>query len=328
MITLKGTLPRWTLIAAISLVGVADNTNLSKEHRMNPAPGADTYWFEMVTEGGPELGPGLHQTQGLLRVDLLSGDANEEIHQPPSDQGGDVIGVFRSRLAPDQLSKLRSVLEKGDWTARPSSALGGPGTSAIRFTVHRGGHPRSATYSSMDVATQVAFEPLIGEVGRVSAELRAHPWEALRLEIARGGSSKKSLVFRLIVKNVGMRPVAIVDPLELPSPPSEDSERPGSEFAGFRIAMFPQMPDDSTPPPLEWESIGLAGKRPSTPVARTRTIEAGDQLVFDSEPWHPTQRRVNHLVQALISAYQVSKKPSPARLIRGALFSEALEVTP
>src|SRR5450759_4058578 len=53
---------------------------------------------EYATEGGPDLGFGLHERETRLRVDLATGEGFLNRHQPTSTEGGEPIGTFRTPL--------------------------------------------------------------------------------------------------------------------------------------------------------------------------------------------------------------------------------------
>jgi hypothetical protein len=120
--------------------------------------------------------------------------------------------------------------------------------------------------------------------------------------------------------NIGTQDVCFSDPRLLPR---DDPYR----WAGVRIAEFPPERPGVTSPPLKWTQLFLAP--PPQPVAVTRVVlKPGERFAAPTAAWRAPRSGVRYLVQAVWSDYTGPREAEGCYQIRGAVFSEGLEVTP
>ncbi len=269
---------------------------------------------EYTTQGGAELGGGLHEVELRLRVDAAENVVTYERYQPSSDEGGEPAGSFRAELPANLAAKLQAELAKVDLSKLPSGTEGGPGASHLRIRATQGGRVSEVSLSSRDIPLLSQLEPLVDALDALSLHATEHPLEAVALTLARKPSGGG---FTLVLKNVGSRPVVLPDPRALPA---ASAERP-PHSAGVRVAAYPRTPPGVTAPPLEWSYLPLSHR---SGAAAPVTLAPGQEARFDTEPLSGGKGR--HLAQGIYSSYQAAKSDAGAAPVLGRLLSEALEV--
>lgn len=279
--------------------------------------------IEYATEGGPELGVGLHETEISLRVDGDTGVAFLERHQPSSDEGGEAIGTFRTVVAGPLRERLLAAVAKADLRSVPPGTGGGPGVSLIRIRRTRGDVDEEARFSSRDFAQLQRLEPLTEVFDEITREALGHPFQALQAEVALAPAAAGHLALRVTVRNVGTESVAFVDLRDLPPPRPEHLD----EVAGVRVAPYPPAEPGITAPPLSWTLVPLGDRRPAgrDPLI---VLAPGATVSAMTEPFTAPAPGVRHLVQALVSHYAGAPTHDGHLVVRGRLLSEAIEVRP
>jgi hypothetical protein len=285
------------------------------------ASDAGTYRIEYATEGGPELGPGLHETETSLRIDLAAGTAFFERRQPISTEGGDPVGTFSLSLSPEWRVRLHQLLDNLDMGSIPPGTAGGPGVSLIRLRVTRA-RRTEASLSSRDIPTLERLEPVLSALDDLGAAVSEHPLQAIRLEVHPVGTPSEAAAFDVIATNVGREALVLV-------PPSAHAGAAGFplevDWAGVQFAQYPEEKPGFTAPPLEWHQVTAHAE---TPPGRGVVLAPGASLSLRSGAWAPAVHRERHLVQAIFSSYSPPPVLGERPVFRGRALSSALELTP
>lgn len=283
---------------------------------MQPEP-AKQLEVEYTTQGGAELGAGLHEVEQRLHVDYGAQVVLAERYQPSSDEGGEPVGSFRAPLPPELGDRLRSELAKLDPSKLTPGTAGGPGASHLRIRVTGDGPAREVSLSSRDIPLLEKLEPLLDVLDALAQSAFAQPLEAVQLTLAQKPAGARGTVFTLVLKNIGMRPIVLPNPKALPA---ASAERP-TQSAGLRLAAYPQSPPGVTAPPLEWAYLPLAGQAPGGAPA---VLQPGEEARFDTEPSGAAASKGRHLAQGIFSSYQAARSDAGAAPVLGRLLSEAL----
>jgi hypothetical protein len=276
--------------------------------------------IEYAIEGGPELGPDLHEIETSIRIDLATGMAFLEQHQPSSEQGGEPLGTFRAPLPPPLLTQLRTALAAVDLGALPPSTAGGPGSSLIRIKVVSKGSSREVQIPSRDIDALEKIDPLLSLLNdSVSATLE-HPFQAIHLGVRYGGGTGSG-GFTISIKNVGTERVALPDPQALGG---AHPENPDGDLS-LGVALFPEERPGVTAPPLQWNGVVL---RPGATPANLVTLAPGEEVVRQPVAWTPAHRGQRHLAQAAFFFYGGPQVANGHLVVKGRALSEAIEITP
>jgi hypothetical protein len=285
-----------------------------------PVSDAGTYRIEYATEGGPELGPGLHETETSLRIDLATGTASFERRQPISTEGGDPVGTFSLALSAEWRTRLHHLIDNLDLQSIPPGTAGGPGVSVIRLRVTRA-QRAEASFSNRDIPTLERLEPVLSALDDLGATVAEHPLQAIRLEVRSVGTATEAAAFDVIATNVGRETLVLVPPAAHPGGAGFPLE---PDWAGVQYAHSPEEKPGFTAPPLEWHRVIAQAQRS---LGQTVVLAPGAALSLRSGPWTPTVRRERHLVQAIFSSYSPLSVLDGHPVFRGRALSAALEIT-
>jgi hypothetical protein len=275
--------------------------------------------YEVV--GGPELALGLHETEVSLRIDLGTGVAFLERHQPSSEEGGEPLGTFRAALSPDVAARLHQALGAVQLGAVAGGGGGGPGTSMLRIRHTTAAGRSEARFSSRDTAALEKLDPLIAVLDEITALLVDHPFQAVRLLVSQR-KAPEGTIFDITVKNVGSEVVAVPDLAAVGRTPPGNPER----GLGVRVAPFPPERPGYTAPPLQWTRLGLAPDTPPGPA--TEKLPPAAEKKFHTPPWKPRTAGIRHLVQATLATYEGEPVVDGRIMVRGRALSAALEFMP
>ena len=276
---------------------------------------------EYTTEGGPDLGLGLHERETRLRIDLKTHVAFLNCHQPTSDQGGEALGTFRTTLAPEVVAQLQAALAEANLSQIPPGTGGGPGTSLIQLRARRGADNQSATFASRDMETLSRLQTLISLLDDASFATSQHPFQAIRLEL----ETKKTadFAFTIRVKNVGTETVAIPD-LETLGHESKDIREHG---LGVRVATLPPARPGFTDPPLLWSRVALTGA-PHPPAGKPVLLPPGGEQTVHTASWSDKGHAGRIFVQGFYAFYDGPPVIDGHLMIRGHALSAGVDVGP
>jgi hypothetical protein len=276
---------------------------------------------EYAIEGGPEMGPGLHEIETSLRIRLDSGDAFLEQHQPSSAEGGEPLGTFKGPLPAELLSHLRAALgDRALWSLPPSTA-GGPGSSLIRVRVSSDGAAHELRVSSRDIDALGRLDPLMAILNDAVTETMAHPFQAVRFSVRSqtpiGGHAP---TFAISVKNVGTETVALPDLSVFGGDIEEHADRDLS----LRVAAYSEERPGYTAPPLTWERVAFAVPG-AAPVLSL--LAPGQAAIREGIVWTPSHPGERHLAQAAFAFYGGPPVVEGHLVLKGRALSEAIEIT-
>jgi hypothetical protein len=162
------------------------------------------------------------------------------------------------------------------------------------------------------------LRPLKTALNEVVLELNQHPLAAVRVSVQHQ-QQRGEHRFVLELQNLGQERVLLHDPRLLPG--SND------RWAGVRISPFPPEVPGVTAPPLKWQPLFLSPPAKDAPASPDVEIAPGGSISFSTQAWRPAPKGVRYLVQGVWSDYEGDPGSSTYRL-RGAAFSEGIEVTP
>jgi hypothetical protein len=277
---------------------------------------------EYITEGGPDLGLGLHERETRLRVDLKTRVAFLNCHQPTADKGGEALGTFRATLATDLATRLQGSLVKADLGQTAPGAGGAPWTSVIQIRARRGSNTRAESFSSQDMEKLAKFEELLSVLDDATFVTSQHPFQAIRLEME-AKHAGSGFTFSVRVKNVGVETVAIPD-LETLGRESKDVREHG---IGVRIATLPPARAGFTDPPLLWSAIGLvAASGPSKQAGKPVLLPPGGEQVVNTALWSASNHTGRIFAQGFLSYYRGPAVVDGHLVIRGHALSQAVDI--
>jgi hypothetical protein len=270
---------------------------------------------EYTTEGGPDLGLGLHERETRLRIDLGTGLAFLNRHQPTSTEGGEPLGTFRATVVPDLVSSLQMTLAHANLGQIASGTGGGPGTSLIRIRAKRGQEILAASFSSRDMDTLEKLDGLLSLLDDAVGSVAQHPFQAIRLDIQ--VQHTQAVVFAVKLKNVGTETVAVPD-LEMLGRESNDVRDHG---IGVRVAPNPPERPGYTSAPLAWSRVEPASlsRAPGKPMI----LPPGGEQVIQTVAW------TGHgpaLAQAFFSFYGGPAVVEGHLMVRGHAMSTGVEL--
>jgi hypothetical protein len=274
--------------------------------------------LEYSTQGGPELGLGVHEVETRLHVDLATRVAFLNRHQPTSTEGGEPIGTFQATLAPDLVSRLREALAHANLGKIPPGTGGGPGTSLIQIRAKRGDLNYAASFSSRDMETLDKLDKLLALLDDTVAFVAGRPFQAIRIELQ--AATGHPVVFTIKVKNVGTETVAIPD-LALLGRESKDVRDHG---IGVRVAANPPERPGYTAPPLVWSRVEVA----STPPTQGKPIllPPGGEQTLHTVGWAAKGPAGPFLAQAFFSYYAGPPIVDEHLVMRGHALSTGLDL--
>jgi hypothetical protein len=276
------------------------------------------FTIEYTIVSGRELGVGIHEHHRKLTLDGAAGTAKLVSVRAGGDKPGGPIGTFAMKLEDAELAELSATAESIDRSNLPPPSGGGPGTSTISLRFRSSAESWDHAINSLDRSSIGVFRDLFQPLNRLIGRLYEHPEEAIRLQVAH--DSGGGFVVRL--HNIGKSELAVLDPSTL----GTDG---GRAWAGVQVSPFAEARPGVTPPPLQWERVGLETTAPSSSTTgRTTTVvSAGQSVEWKTTAWTP-QARGRHLVQAIVLDYDGPDQIDGRSRVRGALFSDALEFTP
>lgn len=310
------------LLAALAACATSTSARPAGKSTVMEQPtelGPQDYIFRYTAQAGPELGPGLRERDRQLVVQSREQLARLEQHRAAADKAGVAIGRFSLPLDAQALSRIESFLKSDAFQTLPAGNQADISATFFTLTYETAKASLQKRLSSRDIPQIQQLQPLLGEVNRIQSELRKRPEAALALRIRHLTQGGKDL-FQLAFANVGRQMIAIGDPRWL--------DRQPDNWAGVRIATYPPEVPGVTALPPEWSPLHLArpaGPRPATPS--DLVIPAGREVLAVTEAWQPEKRGVRYLVQGVLVNYRGPAEGDPYR-VRGAVFSEGLEITP
>lgn len=275
--------------------------------------------LEYKTAEGLTLGDDLQEYQSLLRIDHNEGTLFRETFRAPSDIAGVPIGVF-STSAPDSFFQdIQRLVGRAKLNKLPPPSGGGPGVGLLNLTYEFQEIHVCKDFPSRDFDALEQLDELLRELGDVARDLEKNATAAMRLSVShvRGPGDGH---FELLLKNIGKRALALTDPRSLAGDENE--------WCGVQIAEYPEETPGITSPPLQWSRLELEPPAQELPDDPHVVIEPGTTFSLPTKGWHPTSTGVRHLIQGVWSNYVGPKKFKGHYRLRGATFSDGIEIVP
>jgi hypothetical protein len=307
-----GCLSAWTRTAAgdIKEAKMSNNTN-----SMSGATGDTLILFRSF--GGPELGPGLHERETSLTLNGSKKSAALDKHRSDSDAENEPIGRFEMPLGVADMDRIWRLVDSVGLSNLPKSGGGQLGSSIFEIAVKKGDTSYTRQIVSSDINSVNKVGPLLDELYRLAGETQKHPQSAIRVAVIPEYNNER---FQVEIINIGTNSVYIPDPRALGH--GEDDEN----WAGVRIAPLPAEVPGQTSPPLEWSRLFLDMPPDKTAPGLIR-LDAGKQISWPTHKWEPDIKKGRYLVQGVFSSYGASDTATSVVLMRGAIFSEAKEIS-
>lgn len=283
-----------------------------------PLPGAEGDSLLVFRSfGGPEVAPGVHEREICLTLNGRRLLSTLDKHRSESDAENEPIGRFEMALGAADMDRIWRLVDSVGLHNLSKSGGGQLGSTLFEIAVRKGETSYTRRIVSSDIITVNKTGPLLDELYRLAGETQKKPVSAVRLSVATEGDGER---FRVEVVNIGTNSVYITDPRSLGH--SEDDDN----WAGVRIAHLPVEVPGQTSPPLEWSRLFL-DMPPDKAAPGLIRLDAGKQISWPTHKWEPDVKRVQYLVQGVFSSYASSDTATAYTLMRGAIFSAAIEVT-
>lgn len=273
--------------------------------------------LEYKTAEGETLGDDLQLYQSLLRIDHNEGTVFRETNRVTSDIAGVPIGVF-SKSAPESFFQdVQRLVDRAKLEKLPPPSGGGPGIALLTLK-----YELQETYickhvPSRDFEALEQLDEILNQLGDIARDLEKSATAALSLSVSHvrspGGDQ-----FELSFKNIGKRALSLTDPRSL-----SHSE---NQWCGVQVAEYPQEKPGITAAPLEWSRLELAPPTEELLEDPHIIIEPGKTFTAVTKRWGPSSQRVRYLIQGVWSDYAGPKKYKGHYRLRGATFSEGLEI--
>lgn len=272
--------------------------------------------FRYCSWGGPELGHGLHERQFCLELDSDMALARLEKHRSDSDAEGEPIGLFQKPLQTIEWQRIAELTTSGRLRDLPTGSQGGPGTSVLEFHVDAAEGVFTKTISSRDIPLLQKIDPLVNALNDLLLDMDEHPLASVRAAIHYETAAAERH-FVLSLTNVGQQPVFVRDPAGATS----------DDWAGVRFSPYPHEVPGVTAPPLNWSRLPVIPQRSSASAGLDLRIEPGKTISWRTAPWKVAGKAARYLAQGVFSEYGGPAARDGVYRVRGATFSEAIEIT-
>lgn len=278
-----------------------------------PSPRGRTFTLLYTSEGGPELGAGLHERQTLLTIRSEDGSVFLEQHRSESDAAGAPIGTFRMVSEADPLEKLLEYADRERLENLAPPSGGGPGATVMEIRLEEGNRKIAKTLTSRDIPQIGQLEYFLYQLNQVMTAVRRTPYQAVRVTLAPDTASRRFVVG---IENIGTANVCLFDPRTIGHTTPE-------RRTVVRFAELPEERPGVTSPPLRWTELPVQAAVSATPSMVT--LKAGERLTVPSASW-TARSGVRYLVQGIWSDYTAPGQAAGCYFVRGAAFSENLKI--
>ena len=300
--------------------GSGDSAMSSKSKLLTSKGAPEKFVLEYRTAGGLPLGPDLRERQTFLRLDRNEGTAFWEVFRSPSDGPGEPIGAFRNSLADAKFQDVEQCVKAAKLEKLPPPTGGGLGDSLLTLQYEKGETFIDKSFPSSDVTALEQLEDLMFELDQITGSLAAHPVGAIRVSVEHAAGSSDGR-FRLMITNIGVEPVTFTDPRTL-------GEGHDDRWCGVQIAEFPEERPGYTAPPLRWSRLHLALATEDLSAGPHIVLEPGKVFSAQTVEWAAPRSGVRYLVQGILINYAGPRERQGHYRIRGAVFSDPLEIVP
>ncbi len=272
-----------------------------------------------ASRSGPTQPGGQQERESVLRVDARAGTVTLRLNRSSSDGPGEAIGTFRMPLPPDRRERLARALASEAFTGMAPS---GHSISAglLALELERGGATEKRSISSGDITAIQRARPVLGELEQLLGLAQQHPLAALRVG-ARSQRTGEEERFEVVLTNVGREPLVVANLRRI----AADADG----TAGVRVAVNAPESPGVTPPLPEWSVLPLERTASAAPEPPDLTLAAGASVAVRTVAWKRAGPEGSaYLAQAFFESYGGAGEASGHHRVRGAAFSEGLEVAP
>ena len=272
---------------------------------------------EYEWKSGASLGVGLQERQRTLVIDEKSSSVTYEQHRSESDAPGEAIGIYLMPLHSTLIGEVIAVIHSLKLTELRPTTGGGPGVSLMTLRVQDKATHFEKNITSQDFELLSKLESLIDKFQGIQGDALQHPISVLKASVQMIEESS-NVVFELKLENLGVAPLVLANPLQIARQTSDLQ-------AIVQVAYFPEERAGFTAPPLEWKALHLVPPK----GAATADIVLNPKQVWSArtERWNPAHHNARYLAQGVYSNYNGNAYDKDVYRIRGAVFSDALEVT-
>lgn len=274
--------------------------------------------IEYEWKSGPTLGVDLQERRRTLVIDEKSSTVTYEQHRSESDAPGEAIGIYKMSLPATLPNEVMAVLNLLNPQALRPTTGGGPGVSLMTLRVRDKATHFEKNVTSQDFELLSKFERLMDRFQGIQAAALQHPVSVLKASVQMIEEASQ-IFFELRFENIGISPLVLANPLQITHPTSDLQ-------AIVQVAYFPEERPGFTAPPLEWETLHLVPPK-GTAISADIVLSSKQAWSARTERWNSAHRNARHLAQGVYSSYNGNAYENDIYRIRGAVFSDALEVT-
>jgi hypothetical protein len=319
-----GSIAACLCLAPLPLPGSASRSLDRVEHMANTeyaalqAAAAADYTLEFCTLAGPQFDNGVHERHSCITLNSRDRTAAHDKHRSQSDEAGEPIGEFRAILPAETFDTVLRLVRSERLADLPAPSRMGPGVSLMTLAFRQGATTIEKTITSREMASIEKIDGLIAELGRIYGTLDHSPLRAVRASVAYVEAQQDSH-FVLRIDNIGKERVCLRDP-HLLSGSNPDA------WAGVQVAEFPPEQAGVTAGALQWNRLELAVERTpaSGPYIR---LDPDRSVSARTVAWKGAKGGMRYLAQGLYTSYTGPADVDGCYQVRGAAFSDGLEVT-
>ena len=313
------TVVAWLIGSAVngSAAGQKDTTMVTQTSPAATAVKDGIVLLYESTSGRP-MGEGINEWQSKLRLDRNSEIGWFEVIRSSSDGAGEPIGTFEAPLDDAVFQQVQKLVDSSRLDRLPKPSGGGPGVSLFTLDYTRGDHKIHKSFPSRDFEALKQTEELLAELNKIGALLREHPRSALRVTVAHVPGQADGY-FAVTLVNIGVQRLAIADPRVFGK---DEKDR----WVGVQIAELPVEKPGTTSPPLQWSRHGAAPSKATVAPPGPIVLEPGGKTAINTVPWKAPKRGVRYIVQGIWCDYMGPSTLDGAYHVRGAAFSESVEI--
>ena len=286
---------------------------------VNRNSSGEAFLYCQKTWLGGRIGEDLHEAQSSLTIDSRSHQAILEFNRSPVDQPALPIGRFVMTVTPEWLALLRSAVDSVGLEALAPKRHAARYSAGIKIDVQIGEQTIEKRYRTDQRDVTKQLQPLQQLLNALQVQLFKHPESAIGIRVIEA-DEVDGLWFKLLISNIGKRPVLLADP--------RTANETSQHLAELKIAAAPVTLPGYTESQPEWQTLPL---RPTQGRElgdqADLLLQPGQQVAVLSEAFVP-QPGITYGVDAIYLSYAGAAETDGIYRIRGGIFSDRLRVDP